>query len=370
MLRLLPILTFMYSVLSIVPTELVSLHTAFVSAYSPSPILPTRATSIPGKRATFIANAPTLASSTSALFSTIDESSTVANGDSENVIPVIDDATNTTETSPSTLKQSLLQNVEQLQNLMEIDGDFSVDFGVKGGELNQTSRAPQKVDYYTISKRVGEVADKIQFICKSLSTLQSQNSSAIEPTKFLGDATNGDMAPLNGAWKLLFTTAADATFSKNSKRGAAKAQNIVNAAKGRITNVIDFAMNEDGTYPVLKQLNVVIRATADKVVSNRVNLEFKYAKAILTKFFGIPVPFGKTLPLYIPVPAAFITRIIVFVSRVVKFLKRGNSEVKVPPKAYFDILYLDQDLRIHKTGEDNLFVQAKDTWSEAQPFIN
>lgn len=129
-------------------------------------------------------------------------------------------------------------------------------------------------------------------------------------------------------------------------------------------------MNDDGTFPALKQLNVVIKATRDGVVKNRVNLEFRYVKAILTKFFGIKIPFGKTLPLYIPVPAAFITRMIVFISRVVKFLKRGNSEVKVPPKAYFDVLYLDEELRVHKTGEDNLFVQAKDTWVDAKPFIN
>lgn len=321
---------------------------------------------------TFLRNIPQHASSTSALFNSLDDSTTTGltvNNDEESKMPTTNPI-NTTALTPATLKQNLLESVKQLQNFMEIDGDFSIDFGVKGGELNQTSRAPQKVDYYTISKRVGEVADQIHSICKSLSMLQTNNSSAVEPTKYLGDVDNGEMAPLNGAWKLLFTTAADATFSKNSKRGAAKAQNIVNAAKGTITNVIDFAMNEDGTFPALKQLNVVIRATADAAVTNRINLEFRYAKAVLTKFFGLRVPFGKTLPLYIPVPAAFITRMIVFVSRVIKFLKRGATEVKVPPKAYFDVLYLDEDLRVHKTGEDNLFVQAKDSWSDAQPFIN
>ena len=65
-------------------------------------------------------------------------------------------------------------------------------------------------------------------------------------------------------------------------------------------------------------------------------------------------------------PAPFITRLIVFFSRMFRF---GRKEKKVPPKAYFDVLYLDDQLRIHRTREDNLFVQAKDTWKEAKPFL-
>jgi hypothetical protein len=178
----------------------------------------------------------------------------------------------------------------------------------------------------------------------------------------LGDKENGDKCPLNGAWKLLFTTAADASFSKNSTRGDAKAQNVVDASKGKITNIIDFCA-KNGTEPALKQLNVVIKATAAN--KSRVELQFRYAKAILTKFFFIPL-FGRTLPLYIPVPGPFITRIIVFVSRILRF---GRKSAKKIPKAYFDVLYLDKDLRIHKTGEDNVFVQAKPTWGAAEPLL-
>jgi hypothetical protein len=158
----------------------------------------------------------------------------------------------------------------------------------------------------------------------------------------------------------LFTTAADANFSKNSTRGAAKAQNIVNATKGTITNVIDFYTKADGTEPVLKQLNVVIGAIA--VSPKRVELQFRYVKAILTKFFF----FKLRWPLYIPVPGPFITRCIVFISRILKFGRKGGFKV---PKAYFDVLYLDEDLRVHRTGEDNLFVQARDSWESAKPLL-
>lgn len=252
------------------------------------------------------------------------------------------------------LKQELLDSLDDLRTKQARDGDFSIDFGVKGGEINATSRAPQKVSFYAISEDVGKAADKVMSICDQLASVSPLN----EPTQFLGDKLNGTLAPLNGAWKLLFTTAADASFSKNSTRGDAKAQNVVDASKGRITNVIDFATKEDGTEPVLKQLNVVIQAVA--AGPRRVELTFRYAKAVLTKFFFIPVRWS----LYIPVPAAFITRCIVLFSRI--FKRQG---VKKPPQAYFDVLYLDDDLRIHKTGEDNLFVQARENWEAARKYL-
>ena len=254
------------------------------------------------------------------------------------------------------LKQTLIQKITEFRQLKERDGDVAIDFGVKGGELNETSRAPQKIDFYSISKDVGNKAKEILEVCNQLSAYSPIN----DPTRYIGDKENGEMAPLNGPWKSLFTTAADANFSKNSKRGAAKVQNIVNATKGTITNVIDFLPKEDGSEPVLKQLNVVIKATA--VNAKRIELQFKYAKAILTKFLWFKVKWA----LYIPVPGPFITRCIVFLSRIFKFGKKGAKKV---PKGYFDVLFLDNDLRVHKTGEDNVFVQGKETWKDAQPLL-
>lgn len=222
-------------------------------------------------------------------------------------------------------------------------------------EIDKKSRAPQKVNFYSISDDAGKAADAVMETAQQL----ANNNPTEEPTKYLGDKENGDKSPLNGEWKLLFTTAADATFSKNSTRGAATAKNVVDASRGRITNVIDFAL-KNGTEPVLKQLNVVIAAKATG--KSRVELRFRYVKAELTKFFG----WKKQWNLYIPVPAPFITRCIVFLNRILRFGRKGK---KTPPKAYFDVLYLDDQLRIHKTGEDNMFVQAKDSYDEAKPFL-
>jgi hypothetical protein len=268
-------------------------------------------------------------------------------------------------------KLELLHKIAELKQLQQQDGDIAIDFGVKGGELNQTTRAPSTLDYYSISNDVGTKADEILTVCDTLSTM----SPTTHPTQYLGDKTNGQLAPLNGAWKLLFTNAADASFSKNSTRGDAKASNIVDAAKGTITNVIDFlpklldkdnnntSTTKEEEEPVLKQLNVVIQAIP--VSPQRVELQFKYVRAVLTKFLWFKLRWS----LYIPVPGPFVTRLIVTLSRVTSFFRRSQSPTKSIPKAYFDILYLDKTLRIHKTGQGNLFVQARGDWEAAQSLL-
>jgi len=258
--------------------------------------------------------------------------------------------------SSANLKADLLKRIGTLRTIQERDGEFDINFGVKGGEIDKKSRAPQKVNFYSISDEAGNAADAVIETAEEL----ANNNPTEEPTLYLGDKEKGDQSPLNGEWKQLFTTAADATFSKNSTRGDASVKNVVDASRGQITNVIDFALTKDGTEPLLKQLNVVIATKAEG--KSRVELRFRYAKAVLTKFLW----FKRQWSLYIPVPAPFITRLIVFFSRMFRF---GRKEKKVPPKAFFDVVYLDDQLRIHKTGEDNLFVQAKGTWEEARPFL-
>jgi len=251
------------------------------------------------------------------------------------------------------LKAELLTQISSLRQIKERDGDFSVDFGVRGGELDKDKRTPQKVDFYSISEDAGKTADQVIEVAEALHDVNPTSNA----TLYLG-TEDGDKSPLNGQWKLLFTTAADATFSSNSTRGYATAQNVVDARRGRITNIIDFAA-VNGTEPLLRQLNVVIRAKADG--ANRVELIFKYAKIVFSRFFG----FKRRWSLYIPVPAPFITRVIVFVSRILRFGKKKSI-----PRAFFDVLYLDDQLRIHKTGEDNIFIQAKESsWPEARPLL-
>jgi hypothetical protein len=77
----------------------------------------------------------------------------------------------------------------------------------------------------------------------------------------------------------------------------------------------------------------------------RPRLVFRYVKPrINLRLFGRTVG----LTLVIPVPGPFITRLVFFF----------RPKKKAPP-AYFDVLYLDDDLRVHKTAQGNLFVQRR-----------
>ena len=265
-----------------------------------------------------------------------------------------------------------LRTLQQLRDEREanqtgtVDG-FDVDFGVKGGELNETSRAPRTVDYYSLGNDIGQAADNVVRVCQELSAV----SAITEPTANLGVAQPTHPCPLDGVWRLLFTNSADAVFTKNSKRGPASTYVVIEGEKGKITNIIDFAAAaEDSTSPppALSRLEVVLRADTDDENPRRVNLQFRYVKALLTRLFFLPL-FGRTVPLYIPVPGPFITRIIVTISRLIRWILRRKSPPPTIPKAYFDVLYLDNQLRIQETAQGNLFVQAKDDWKEATPLF-
>lgn len=265
------------------------------------------------------------------------------------------------ETTVESLKKDLLQKIAKLKQLQEEDGKIAVDFGVKGGEIDEKSRAPRKLDFYTVSERVGKAADSIFQTVQELSRV----NPTPEATLGLGDKTLDKTVtpPLEGAWNLLFSTAADASFSRDSKRGDATAGNIVDARKGKITNVIKFApaVDDEGneTPKLVNELRVKLAATAEG--SNRVNLVFKYVAVKFTKFFFLPIRWT----LYIPVPGPTIGKIVIGLSNLKRKLLRKQEPKRELPKAFFDVLFLDQDLRVHKTGEDNLFVQARPEWKAA-----
>ena len=172
--------------------------------------------------------------------------------------------------------------------------------------------------------------------------LLAESSPTPNVTEYWGDKARGSENKLNGQWNLLFSTAADATFSKNSTRGDAKAMNVVTASRQKIINVIQFLPGpEEKKERLVSSLRVRLKATAEGL--NRINLTFKYVMVKFNRLFFLPLKWT----LILPVPGTFITRILFFMR-------------KSLPKAYFDVLYLDEELRIHKTGEDNLFIQKKE----------
>jgi hypothetical protein len=53
------------------------------------------------------------------------------------------------------LKGTLIQKIIEFGQWIERNGDVAINFGVNGGELNKTSCAPQKIDFYLISEELG-----------------------------------------------------------------------------------------------------------------------------------------------------------------------------------------------------------------------
>lgn len=241
-------------------------------------------------------------------------------------------------------RRALLDSIAHFKEVQSRDGATPVDFGVKGGELDKKSRAPRNLAsdgaFYRISEDLGKAADRVMALADELASA-NPNPSALE--KF-GTAAGGD-GPLNGTWQLLFTTAADATFSRNTTRGEAKVSNIVDAAAGTVTNCISFLPGAGGEEPAAEWLRV--RLTAQPENPLRLALTFRYVQARIRRFFGIPLG-GRRLTLTLPVPGPLLTRILSFFTR------------RPPPRPYFDILYLDDNLRVHRTGEGNLFVQQRE----------
>ena len=233
------------------------------------------------------------------------------------------------------LKKDLLEAVQRLREAQARDeGTVVVDNDIEG-DANAT----------------GAPADEVLAVCEKL----SHHNLCTNATAFLGDPIEGDRCPLNGTWKLLYTTASDATFCSSGR--TAHVQNMIDARRGRITNVIDFA--NDGRAPIVQQLRTVIGARA--LSPKRVGLQFRYAKA---RLLGIPWGPKRRLTVSIPVPATLWTYVVVFFSML--FRRRLKKKV---PRPYFDVLFLDKDLRIHKTGEDNVYIQVRETWKEAQPLL-
>jgi hypothetical protein len=186
------------------------------------------------------------------------------------------------------------------------------------------------------------------------------------PTRGLATTTsqnnNNNKAPLNGQWRLLYTNAKDAEApartqkdnnnnnNKEERRtttfGETVAEGVqvttgqrIDAPKGECVNFISLA----GEKRPFDLLEITIRMTP--LSDTRVRLDFLRGRALNER---APLPFLKDFRFSFP-PAAFGD----FLARL-----RGKDP-KVEPPAYFDVLYVDEELRAHRTGEGKIFVQQR-----------
>ena len=113
--------------------------------------------------------------------------------------------------------------------------------------------------------------------------------------------------------------------------------NVVDAVRGRVTNCVDFE-----AQAAAECLRVRLSARAE--APRRLSLAFRLVKLRLRRLFGIALG-SRRLTLTLPVPGPFLTRLI------------SAFTGKKPPKPYFELLYLDDELRVHETGQGNIFIQ-------------
>ena len=150
---------------------------------------------------------------------------------------------------------------------------------------------------------------------------------------------------LGGTWKLRFTTATDATF-KPGKRGPATTLQFVNATMGTFTNIIEFRENPGK----VKGFQVVVEG--NPVSDTKMNLTFR--RVIIDRRSRVGLN-----RIVIPLPNfKFLQRF----SRKKKENVENDSKRRSGP--CFNMLYLDDEMRVHKTGDGNYFVQTRlyDAW--------
>ncbi len=184
--------------------------------------------------------------------------------------------------------------------------------------------------------------------------------SLLNPTPFpteglMDPSKSSSAAPLNGVWRLLFTNAKDAEApartekNKEEKFGDEVAQGVtvktgqrINAAEGECVNYIQ--LSGDSDKRPFDKLEITIRMTP--LSETRVRLDFEKGRALNER---APLPFLKDFRFNFP-PPSFND----LVARV-----RG-LDPSVEPQAYFDVLYIDNEIRAHRTGEGKIFVQKRD----------
>uniref|UniRef100_A0A7S1C2D1 Plastid lipid-associated protein/fibrillin conserved domain-containing protein n=1 Tax=Corethron hystrix TaxID=216773 RepID=A0A7S1C2D1_9STRA len=149
-----------------------------------------------------------------------------------------------------------------------------------------------------------------------------------------------DFKMLGGDWKLDFTTAPEREVPRESENDdAAKTYQTVDTERGVIYNIIDRGLPEKG-------LRIAVGAEATR--TNRVALDFRTIEAYNDRF-------PKKVVLNFP-PRSFFRTVFKF-QKLVKGEPYDETEFK--EIGHFDLLFLDEDLRIQQNSEGNIFINSK-----------
>jgi len=246
----------------------------------------------------------------------------------------------------SALKEELVKRCDDFKQKQEEMWDFmdeqeEADKAKKSKKkdkaslLEAESFAAQQV---VLSDELKDLRDKCVEVVEQLAEMNPTARPLSGWRGFDGESP-GDCI-LNGTWKLLFTDAADATF-RRGKRGAAKTFQEIDAEQGWFINCVDFS-NEKSK---LKGFRVFVEGKA--LNENEIELIFRKVRLLRrSRFFP---------EITIPLPGPGFLRA---VGRL--FARSKGGKVNESNRgAGFRLLYVDQDLRIHRTFDGLYFVQRR-----------
>lgn len=164
----------------------------------------------------------------------------------------------------------------------------------------------------------------------------------------------GSKAPLNGPWRLLYTNAKDAEAPARTEKKAGEkfGETVAKGVEVRTGQRIDGALGKCVNFIVLEgdddkrpfdKLEITIKMTP--LNDSRVRLDFLKANA---KNDRAPLPFLRDVTFNFP-PASLYDAV----------ARLRGQDPDVEPQAYFDVLYIDNEIRAHRTGEGKIFVQKR-----------
>lgn len=159
------------------------------------------------------------------------------------------------------------------------------------------------------------------------------------PTSAPLEGWRTDDCTLDGTWRLLFTTGADATFRKGEDDAARPVTfQQIDAKKGYFVNSVDFPLSK----AKLKGFRVVVKGV--KLSDTEMSLKFRRVKLLRRS------KWLKTV--IIPLPPSRLLR------AVARWSSRGKAKLS-RRGAGFQMLYLDDELRAHKTFDGQYFLQQR-----------
>jgi hypothetical protein len=144
--------------------------------------------------------------------------------------------------------------------------------------------------------------------------------------------------PLEGTWRLLFTTGADATFRKTNSTGRAVTFQKIDSRRRTFVNCVDFS----SPGAKLRGFRVVVKGV--RLSDTEVQLKFRRVRLLRRSRW--------LRALILPLPPSW------FLRGVAKIASKGKATPS-PRGAGFTMLYLDEDIRCHKTFDGQYFVQQR-----------